>query len=199
MGRASRRLHAEARDLGELDEAADAKDDSLWFRSPDPGAKSVRVGEKLHLAVVTLRLPAGKTLVPERLYSYDLEIVPQGQTAKSTLKSLGLLANDPPNADPDGNNTRHLALGFEPDLLPCLVLPPKDLIQLKIAHGSCRSTDNGFQDGLPWLDDLFRRDSAYKSATARPHQFFLTGDQIYADEVSARCCMLGHPSGVVSA
>jgi hypothetical protein len=164
--------------------ASDASDGNLWFRSPDPGAQSVRVGDKLHVAVVTLRLPSGKTLVPERLYSYDLEITPQNQTAKSTLRSLGLLANDPANADPDGANTRHLALGFEPDLLPCLVLPPKDLKDLKIAHGSCRSTDNEFQDGLPWLDDLLRRDTAYKSATRRIHQLFLTGDQIYADEVS---------------
>jgi hypothetical protein len=164
--------------------ASDASDSNLWFRSPDPGAKTVRLGEKLHLAVVTLRLPEGKTLAPERLYSYDLEIAPQGQAAKSTLKSLGLLANDPPNADPEGANTRHLALGYEPDLLPCLVLPPKELRDLKLAHGSCRSTDNPFVDGLPWLDDLLRRDSAYKSATMRPHQLFLTGDQIYADEVS---------------
>ena len=75
--------------------ASDATDTNLWFRSPDPGTSTVRVGEKLHIAVVTLHLPSGKTLVPERLYSYDVEITPQGQTTKSTLKSLGLLADDP--------------------------------------------------------------------------------------------------------
>ena len=164
--------------------ASDAADSNLWFRSPDPGASTVRVGEMLHIAVVTLRLPEGKTLVPERLYSYDLEITPQGQATKSTLKSLGLLANAPPNPDPDGPNTKHLALGYEPDLLPCLLLPPKELKDLKLAHGSCRSTDNEFLDGMPWLDDLLSRGGAYKSATQRPHQLFLTGDQIYADEVS---------------
>lgn len=164
--------------------AADAADDSVWFRSPEPGASTVRVGERLHIAVVTLRLPEGKALARGRLYSYDLAITPQGQATPATLRSLGLLANDPPNADPDGPNTRQLALGYEPDLLPCLLLPPDTLEELRLVHGSCRSTDNGFSDGMPWLDDLLSRDEAYKSPLRRPHQLFLTGDQIYADEVA---------------
>jgi hypothetical protein len=77
---------------------SDATDGNLWFRSPDPGAKSIRLGDQLHLCVVTVRLPEAKALVPERLYSYDVELTPQNTTAKQTLKSLGLLANDPANA-----------------------------------------------------------------------------------------------------
>jgi len=42
--------------------ASDADDNSVFFRSPDP-VKTLRVADKLHLAVVTLRLPSGKTLV----------------------------------------------------------------------------------------------------------------------------------------
>jgi len=164
-------------------EAADAQDDNIWFRGPDPGAKTVRVGDKLHIIVVTLRLPSGKTLVPERLYSYDVEITVDGQTTKQTLKSLNLLKNDPDNANPDGDNTKHLALGYEVDLLPCVVLPPKELEDLRLVHGSCRDADTSFPDGLAWLDDLLSGEKAYKSATKRPHQLFLTGDQIYADEV----------------
>ena len=162
--------------------ASDADDNSVFFRSPDP-VKTLRVADKLHLAVVTLRLPSGKTLLPERLYSYDVEITLDGQSAKQTLKSLGLLQNDPANADPDGDNAKHLALGFEPEFLPCLVLPPNDLKDLKVVHGSCRNIDTSFPDALAWLDDLFTRDRAYESAIKRPHQLFLTGDQIYADEV----------------
>jgi hypothetical protein len=162
--------------------ASDAQDSNLWFRSPDP-VKSLRVGDSLHVIVVALRLPAGKTLVPERVYSYDIEITPQNQSAKQNLQSLGLLQDDPANADPDGDHTKHLALGYEPNLLPCLVLPPKELKDLKIAHGSCRNIDTAYPDGLAWLDDLLSQDRAYKSAIERPHQLFLTGDQIYADEV----------------
>lgn len=164
-------------------EATDAEDINLWFRSPDPGARTVRAGDKLHVAVVTLRLPEAKTLLPDRLYSYDLEITPANQATKQTLKSLKLLDNDPPNADADGDHTKHLALGYRPDLLPCVVLPPKELKDLKIVHGSCRDPDTDFPDGMAWLDDLLRNGEAYTSAVKRPHQLFLTGDQIYADEV----------------
>jgi hypothetical protein len=164
---------------------SDATDDNLWFRSPDPGASSIRIGDQLHVCVVTVRLPDAKALVPERLYSYDIELTPQNTTTKQTLKSLGLLANDPANADPDGANTKRLALGYEVDLLPCLALPPTELTDLRVVHGSCRDTDTAFPDGLAWVDDLLSRDQAYTSPLARPHQLFLTGDQIYADEVPA--------------
>src|SRR4051812_8752329 len=54
--------------------AGDAKDTNLWFRTPDPGAKSIRIGAQLHMCVVAVRLPEAKKLVAERLYSYDLEL-----------------------------------------------------------------------------------------------------------------------------
>ena len=162
--------------------ASDAQDGNIWFRSTDP-VKTVRIGDSLHVVVVTLRLPSDKTLVPERLYSYDVEITPQNQSTKQTLKSLGLLTNDPPNADADGDHVKHLALGFEPDLLPCLLLPPNELKDLKIVHGSCRNINTPHPDALAYLDDLLTKDQAYKSAIKRPHQAFHTGDQIYADDV----------------
>jgi hypothetical protein len=162
--------------------AADAKDANIWFRTPH-GAKTVRLGDKLHVVVVTAQLPEGKTLQPEKLYSYDLEITADNQTAKQTLGTLNLLKDDPVNTNPDGDNVRHLALGYETGFLPCLVLPPKELTDLKIVHGSCRDTDNPFPDGLAWLDDLLSAGQAYLSPAKRPHQLFMTGDQIYADEV----------------
>ena len=163
--------------------ASDADDINLWFRTPDPGVKTIRIGDKLHLVVVTLRLPSGKTLIPERLYSYNLEIISDGQTEKQTLQTLKLLGNDPPDAGPDGDHTKHLALGYEPELLPCLVLPPKEITDLKLVHGSCRDIANNFPDGLAWLDDLLSTEKNYTSALKRPHQLFMTGDQIYADDV----------------
>jgi hypothetical protein len=163
--------------------ASDANDQNVWFRTPEPGVKTVRVGESLHIIVISLKLPPAKELVPERLYSYDVEITAEGDSTRHTLGSLGLLQDNPENADPDGEHVKHLALGFETGLLPCLLLSPKRLEDLNLAHGSCRNIDTGFPDGLAWLDDLFRHDKAYTSALKRPHQLFLTGDQIYADEV----------------
>jgi hypothetical protein len=165
-------------------EFSDADETSLFFRGPDSGTKTIRAGEKLHIVVVNAKLPAGKTLVPERLYSYNVEIVVDGQTTTQNLKTLGLLSNDPANADADGDHTKNLALGYEPELLPCLLLPPKELKDLKLVHGSCRDTTNDFPDALAFADDLLTKDDAHKSAVARPHQLFLTGDQIYADDLS---------------
>jgi hypothetical protein len=162
--------------------ASDAKTDTVWFRSPT-GVRTLRVGDNLHIIVVALKLPTNKTLVPERLYAYDLEFTWPSQSTPQTLKSLGLLRNNPDNADPDGKNTKHLALGYEVDLLPCVVLPPKALTALKLVHGSCRNPNTDFVDGQAWVDNLLSTGAAYKSAIQRAHQLFLTGDQIYADEV----------------
>jgi hypothetical protein len=161
----------------------DATDTNIFFKSPDPGVKSIRIGDGLHMCVITAHLPEAKKLVPERLYSYDLELTPTGQTTKQNFKSLGLLANDPPNADPDGANTKRLALGYEVDLLPCVTLPPNALTDLRLIHGSCRDLATSFPDGLAWIDDLLSAGKAYNASKTRVHQLFLTGDQIYADDV----------------
>lgn len=141
---------------------------------PDPATPTLRVGRQLHLAVVTLKLPAGKVLTPGRLYSYDLTC--QTSSGAQTLQSLGLLKDEP---------GKHLALGYETDMLPSFATCPPALNQLKIVHGSCRRASANVPDGLAWLDEtLLAKDQAYKDALTRPHQLFMTGDQIYADDVS---------------
>jgi len=149
---------------------------------PEPAAATIRIGERLHVVVVTLKLSSGKTLRPDRTYSYDLAL--QTSSGANTLKSLGLLKNDPPNATPDSVSVKHLALGFETDVLPTFALPPNKLSDLHIAHGSCRRANATLPDGMAWLDDLLRREDAFKDPLKRPHQLFLTGDQIYADDVA---------------
>jgi hypothetical protein len=145
---------------------------------PDPAAQTLRIGQQLHVAVVTLKLSLGNTLQPDRTYSYDLSI--QTASGTHTLKSLGLLANDPVTL---GLNMKHLALGFETDVLPTFALPPRNLIDLRVVHGSCRRSNATLMDGLAWADDFLSRGEAYKDPLKRPHQMFLTGDQIYADDV----------------
>jgi hypothetical protein len=141
---------------------------------PDPATNTLRVGAQLHIATVALKLPAGKTLRAGQIYSYDLTF--QTPAGPQTLKSLGLLKDE---------LGRHLALGFETDVLPSFAACPPELNQLKIVHGSCRRASANLPDGLAWLDEaLLAKDQAYTDALKRPHQLFLTGDQIYADDVS---------------
>lgn len=141
---------------------------------PDPATNTLRVGAQLHIATVALKLPAGKTLRAGQIYAYDLTF--QTPAGPQTLKSLGLLKDD---------LGRHLALGYETDVLPSFASCPPELNQLKIVHGSCRRASANLPDGLAWVDEaLLAKDQAYTDALKRPHQLFLTGDQIYADDVS---------------
>jgi hypothetical protein len=155
---------------------------------PDPFLQSatpvstVRVGASLYLAEVTIVLAAnlGKSLQADTLYSYDLQITPDGGAAQ-TLASLGLLT-----ADDGGNGQRpiRLPLGFEPNLLPSFAPPPSDLANLNLLYGSCRRPGHPDPDALAMVDDLIFGDDRYKDPRARPHQLFLGGDQIYADDVT---------------
>jgi hypothetical protein len=73
-------------------------------------------------------------------------------------------------------------------------LPPAQLTDLRIVYGSCRLVANAHFDAMPWIDTLIDEAFAGQSraegaalgtaATTRPHQLFLGGDQIYADDVS---------------
>lgn len=148
---------------------------------PATAAPTLRVGEKLHIVVVALKIPAesNKTLLPGRVYSYDVTL--QTKSGKTeNLKSQKLLQDGVINGQP------HLALGYEPDVLPSFSLPPAELTDLRLVHGSCRRANSPQPDAQVWVDDLIkdaRRDqSTY--ALKRPHQLLLTGDQIYADDVA---------------
>ena len=139
-----------------------------------------RIGEHLFVGVVRLKLDAAspKKLQPGRSYSYDLTITPSGSTAQ-TLASLGLLATGV------REGKRVEALGFEDGLLPSFALPPEQITDLRVVFGSCRRVANDHLDAFVYIDDLMR-DAAYSVADPlkRPHQLFLGGDQIYADDVS---------------
>jgi hypothetical protein len=145
------------------------------------GTRTMRFGDKLHLTVVSLKIdPAiapAKVLLPDRNYSYNLTL--ESESGSADLKSLGLLKNEPV----EGKD--NLALGYEPDFLPSFALPPLELTNLRLVHGSCRRPGNAHLDAQVWVDDLIveaRKDmSTY--ALKRPHQLLLTGDQIYADDV----------------
>ena len=75
-----------------------------------------------------------------------------------------------------------------PETLPSFVLPPQTLNQVKLIHASCAAHAEGL-DALPLVDGQLAAarsssgtDQAW--ALARPQQLFLTGDQIYADDLA---------------
>lgn len=144
-------------------------------------ATTVSVGRSLHIAVVTAR-PVTAALQSDRLYAYDLRFEPHDdQPPRSLFQALGL------------TQTGQLVSYFDHQR-PTFALPPSQVTHLKIGHGSCRKAHGEGRDALPILDRLIAR--AAGSPYHRPHQFFHTGDQIYADDVAdpmlAMCSPLGN-------
>jgi hypothetical protein len=136
---------------------------------------SIRIGEHLHLALVTLVISGSDpALTPQHLYSYNLTF--SGGLAPEDLKSLQLL-KDKTTAP------KHLAIGYQERLLPTFVTPPNALDKINIFHTSCRKAHGfGNEDALKGIDILIKK--AGIDPLKRPHQLFLTGDQIYADDVA---------------
>lgn len=152
----------------------------------DPATPTMRFGERLHVAVGLLRIPAAspKLLKPGVIYSYDLAIAEASAT--HTLASLGLLKSAPTaNGGPAEWARPHLALGYVDDFLPSFSLPPAKLDDLRIVYGSCRRPANEHPDAMAMIDDIIADASLYADALKRPHQLVLGGDQIYADDVWA--------------
>ena len=147
---------------------------------------TVRLGDHLHLVAVTARAICEKERLAwgERYY-YDLFFLPGDQKLSSNnfvsenaahLSTPGICVANPTQADP----VQLLVYPGHP--LPTFVLPPEDFNQLRIAHGSCRKLHGNGRDMLSVLDTLL--ETALREGRDCPQQLFLTGDQIYADDVS---------------
>ena len=136
---------------------------------------SIRIGEALHIATVTFKLPPETPLVPHLLYSYNITL--ENQSGTHDLKSLGLLRTGEIEGKPN------LAIGYATGFLPSFALPPMEITDLRLLHGSCRLLTRNVTDGMAWVDDFV--EEARTNAKARPHQLLLSGDQIYADDVDA--------------
>lgn len=144
--------------------------------------KTIRVGERLHVAVVTASPTGGFTA--GQTFAYNVAFGPPdgGFSATDDLKSLGLLKDRPQSGEGETARLPHKALGYEANQLPTFVLPPPELVDLRIAHGSCRRPHADTADMMPVVDELIR--TSRGDIRKRPQQLFLTGDQIYADDVA---------------
>lgn len=137
---------------------------------------TIRIGDKLHLALIHLDLSASP-LGSGNTYSYNL--VFEGGSGQEDLNQLGLLKDET-------EGKKHLALGYQNRQLPSFVLPTLTLDGLNIAHASCRKIHGPGKDALVSLDKMLKKNIG--DASKRPHALFLTGDQVYADDVAM--CLL---------
>jgi hypothetical protein len=170
-----------------------------------------KLGENLHVALVSTALgfaldnffrPLTPPLRPGAIYSYDVTFIP-AEFGKPTqgLLEMGLLDDDPVGE----GNTRHIegvsehapkhkALGYKKGMLPSFVTPAASLKELRLAHASCRKTHGPGTDAMSWLDEVIEEN--LDKPTERIQQLFLTGDQIYADELPAVLLPMLHDLGV---
>ena len=130
-------------------------------------ARTVAIGRNLHIVAITARPNSFLDQLKEGIvYTYNLRF------------TFDNIANpmDLPEA------TRQAPLTYNPMFRPSFALPPQDLNQLRLLHGSCRMPHAEGKDTMPIIDDLIG--ATANNAYARPHQLLLTGDQIYADDVA---------------
>lgn len=139
---------------------------------------TIAFGEALHIAVVEItptsksKSPASRnapTFPVRSLLAYDLVLEVVGRDGKilgrqllSSLTSSG------------GTNT----LAYAPYSYPTFFM---DDSSLNILHGSCRKAHGAGEDALACADTVLQQEVS--DLKARPSALFLTGDQIYADDV----------------
>ena len=131
--------------------------------------QTIPLGRHLHLVAITATPTGSILLQPGEIYAYDID----GAEVEVSSDRHSLISNI---------ELHKSSLSYFDHQLPTFALPPQDLNQLKIVHGSCRKPHGGGIDSLSCLDRMLQE--SVTLATDRPHQLFLTGDQIYGDDVA---------------
>jgi hypothetical protein len=151
--------------------------------------QTVEVGQHLHIVAVTAQ-PLGdqmgdRALQPGCLYAYDLSFDPLLQPRSSRWEtSNGGGIGVPLRQALTSQGCPIVPISYFAHHLPTFSLPPKDLSNLQLVHGSCRKPHGKGSDTLPILDELIQHHAS--SPNHRPHQLFFTGDQIYGDDIADR-------------
>ncbi|WP_017653238.1 hypothetical protein [Fortiea contorta] len=128
------------------------------------------LGKHFHVVAVTASSANGKSLTNEQIYAYNLEFTAADQTKQTLQQALC------------SNNFGAVNISYFEHQKPTFALPPNRLQDLRIVHASCRKPHGHGFDALPILDCLIA--AAANQPHRRPHQLFLTGDQIYGDDVA---------------
>jgi hypothetical protein len=125
------------------------------------------LGKCLFVTLVTAKSDSPK-LRSDVIYGYNISFTHNG--IRKQLDYKGVLK--------DGLKS----ISYAPYLYPTFCLPSDNTDNLKIVHGSCRKPHGGKTDALRALDAMIEINVI--KAAERPQLLCLTGDQIYADDVS---------------
>jgi hypothetical protein len=170
-------------------------------------AKSLRLGEHLHIALIVAHpfrpemtnitnnfdISNGTNVTPsdraefptDELLAYDIEVTYDNSSSDEShrLKDFGLLngKNSIAYRNHEYDDSSNINDDNEALSLPTFFLRGQRT-PLNILHGSCRKLHGKGEDCLAAADELisFSVEDVHK----RPSALFLTGDQIYADDVS---------------
>jgi hypothetical protein len=145
--------------------------------------QTVRFGVGLHIVAVTARTTNAAQALPwGTLCYYDLFFAttsgPDGHAGLSEphLGTPGVLNLHPEACSPLQR------LVYEGHPLPAFVLPPPEISQLRIFHGSCRRPTGEGYDMLAALDQFL--EAKADDPVRRPQYLFFTGDQVYGEGVA---------------
>ncbi|KYC34972.1 hypothetical protein WA1_09485 [Scytonema hofmannii PCC 7110] len=130
--------------------------------------KTIRLGTYLHIVAVTAKSSSSDLLSYGENYLYNLDF-----GNEETLNQAGVLSLDGSIKD----------IAYPRYDLPTFALVPNDINDVRIIHGSCRKPHGESLDALAALDKIIR-EALEENPKKRPHQLFLTGDQIYVDDVA---------------
>jgi hypothetical protein len=143
----------------------------------DPGGEvavgaraTLRIGEQFHVAVVVAGVAGNQPLLPGTRYSYNVTFDLPGE--RHDLHELGLLRDRPEQPQ----------LGYQPGTLPSFATCPQAIDDLVLLHGSCNRVHAQGGPNLMFAIDEMIHDTLAEPAH-RPHQLWLSGDQVYADEI----------------
>ena len=148
---------------------------------------TIAIGQNLHIVAVTAK-GNPNSLQPGNLYYYKLEFtkISPDSASVGTLLTRGIVHKNQAPGD---------LLSYSSNQLPSFALPPDNIGELRLVHGSCRKTTSEGQEALDAVDKMLRND--WENPDQRPHQLFLTGDQIYADDLSSALLALLTNAGSV--
>ncbi|GHO53174.1 hypothetical protein [Ktedonobacter robiniae] len=143
--------------------------------------KTVRLGDNLHLVAVTAQISASvEPLDWGELYYYNLSFQAHQEAEREELYTPGILRSAEQADDPLAS------LIYPGHPLPSFLLPASKLEQVRFFHGSCRKAHGSGREMLSALDLLIEKSTLAgdHEHVNRPQQLYLTGDQVYADDVA---------------
>jgi hypothetical protein len=128
-------------------------------------AETVALGQRLFVHLVSV-IPNDGAFPTDELLAYDIEL--EDGRGRTDLKDLGLTEGEG-------------AITYEGFSLPTFFLRGRTQ-ELTLLHGSCRGLRGKGEDALACGDEVVA--SSVRDLSRRPSALFLTGDQIYGDDVS---------------